>query len=146
MIRLNGLICATILGCGGLAVGGEFLLFDASPARLSAGSAGQPNRELMTVTDPHLQTLLQSALEDAGRRTRLDVSALSVVLAERVTWPDGALGCPQPGMAYPQALVPGYRIHIIAGNETLHYHAGRQGQPFFCPAARVTPPTTDPRT
>jgi hypothetical protein len=146
MIKLGVLICLTILGQAPLVEGGDVSLVDATRPHLSAGSADRTNLESLSVNDPHLQTLVQWALDDAARRTPLETSVLNAVLAERVTWPDGALGCRQPGMSYPQALVSGYRIHVVAGSETLHYHAGNQGQPFFCPAARVSPPATDPRT
>ena len=60
--------------------------------------------------------------------------------AEAVTWSDGSLGCPQPGMMYTQALVPGYRVRIQAGGQVLDYHAGRSGQPALCPAERAIDP------
>jgi hypothetical protein len=40
-----------------------------------------------------------------------------VVQAEAVTWPDGALGCPEPGIVYTQALVPGYWV-VVEAEET----------------------------
>jgi hypothetical protein len=93
--------------------------------------------------DPKVEWVLQ----DAAQRTRLDASRLRVSLAEAVTWPDSALGCPEPGRQYTQALVPGYRIRIVAGAETLEYHGSLRGQPFFCPASRIQPPAAaDPRT
>jgi hypothetical protein len=50
-------------------------------------------------------------------------------------------------MGYAQALVPGFRIRILAGAEVLEYHAGRSGKPFYCPAGRATEPAAvDPRT
>ncbi len=94
---------------------------------------------------PQLQAMVQLALADTARRRQLTPSTLQVALAEAVTWPDGSLGCPQPGMLYTQALVPGYRIRILAGNETLEYHASQRGQPAYCPASRITSPIPDPR-
>jgi hypothetical protein len=94
-----------------------------------------------------LQAKVDLALQDAAQRTQLDAARLRVTLAEAVTWPDGALGCPEPGRQYSQVLVSGYRIRIAAGTETLEYHGSLRGQPFFCPAARIQPPATaDPRT
>ena len=94
-----------------------------------------------------LQSMVQQALDDAGRRSGRDASTLKLVSAETVTWPDASIGCPQPGMQYAQVLVPGYRIRIQAGPKVLDYHAGRSGQPFYCPAGRVTEPAAgDPRT
>jgi hypothetical protein len=87
-----------------------------------------------------LQTAIDDALTDAARRTGLKRTELEVLSAEAVTWPDGSLGCPQPGMMYTQALVPGCRIRVSAGAETLDYHTGRSGAPMFCPAGRAQAP------
>jgi hypothetical protein len=83
---------------------------------------------------------LDLAMTDAARRTGQPREAITVVTAEQVTWSDGSLGCPQPGMMYTQALVPGYRIVLRAGEETLNYHAALRGPPSFCPESRVVAP------
>jgi hypothetical protein len=90
-----------------------------------------------------LQSAIDAALTDAARRTGLKQTELEVLSAEAVTWSDGSLGCPQPGMMYTQALVPGYRVRIRAGGNELDYHAGRTGAPVFCPAGRAVPPVSD---
>jgi hypothetical protein len=86
-----------------------------------------------------LQSAIDDALTDAVKRTGLKRTELEVLSAEAVTWSDGSLGCPQPGMMYTQALVPGFRIRVRAGTETLDYHAGRRGAAMYCPAGRVVP-------
>jgi hypothetical protein len=87
-----------------------------------------------------LAQVTRSALADAAGRTGLAPDALRVLSAEAVTWSDGSLGCPQPGMMYTQALVPGYRVRIEAGAQVLDYHAGRSGAPALCPADRNVEP------
>jgi hypothetical protein len=37
-----------------------------------------------------------------------------VVSTEARDFPDGSLGCPQPGMAYAQVITPGYRVLVEA--------------------------------
>jgi hypothetical protein len=91
---------------------------------------------------PALQAKIEFATQDAARRTQLDASRLRVTLAEAVTWPDGSLGCPQPGMEYSQVLVAGFRIRILAGATTLEYHASVRGQPFLCPEDRIQGPAS----
>ena len=88
--------------------------------------------------------MIEAALDDAANRSTTARPDIKVTSAEAVTWPDGSLGCPQPGMMYTQALVPGYRIVLQAGEQTLNYHAMSRGRPVFCPASRVAPavPTT----
>jgi hypothetical protein len=46
-------------------------------------------------------------------------------------------------MAYTQALVPGYRVRIVAGDRVFDYHAGRGGQPQWCPPGRAQAPLSD---
>jgi len=89
---------------------------------------------------PGLQTAIDAALADAARRTGLDPRALKVVGAETVIWPDGSLGCPEPGVVYTMAPVPGYRIRIESAGRVLDYHADRRGAPALCPQGRSTEP------
>jgi hypothetical protein len=86
--------------------------------------------------------LLEAALDDAAHRTSMERSQIEVVSAAAVTWSDGSAGCPAPGMMYTQALVPGYRIVLQAGEQVLNYHAGRSGAPKYCPAERVIAPAS----
>ena len=55
-----------------------------------------------------------------------------VLVAEDVIWPDGSLGCPQPGMSYTQALVDGYRIDLVVGTTIYSYHGAVGRDPFLC--------------
>lgn len=68
--------------------------------------------------------LLNAILDDASQRTGLASEVLVVRRAEAVTWSDGSLGCPMPGMFYTQALVDGYQIVLDAGGQSLDYRAG----------------------
>ena len=58
--------------------------------------------------------------------------APELVVAEQVTWPDGALGCPQPDQIYTQALVEGYRIVFRTGGEEIAFHGAAGEAPFRC--------------
>jgi hypothetical protein len=87
-----------------------------------------------------LESVKEAALVDAAKRTGVSRNLLEVVSAEAVTWSDGSVGCPMPGMMYTQALVPGFRVRIRAGGKELDYHAGRTGAPVLCPAGRAIPP------
>jgi hypothetical protein len=77
---------------------------------------------------------------DAATRAGVAVSAVEIKSAQGVTWPDASLGCPRPGMLYPQVLVPGWRVLIVAGGKTYAYHAGRRGNWAWCPADRAQAP------
>jgi hypothetical protein len=90
-----------------------------------------------------LETAVQAALADASRRTGLAFDALQVISATPVTWRDGALGCPQPGRVYTQALVPGYRVRVRGAGQEFDYHAGLRGAVALCPADRAVEPLPD---
>ena len=76
--------------------------------------------------------ILQKAITDAAQQAGVDPSAVTVVSAEATTWNSGALGCPEPGKVYTQALVPGYKIVLEAGGKTLNYHASETGSVKLC--------------
>ena len=61
------------------------------------------------------------------------------VLAEAVIWADGSLGCPQPGLMYTQALVPGWRLVVRGPGREAVYHASQRGQWLLCPSGQMPP-------
>ena len=87
-----------------------------------------------------LEEVVRAARADAVRRTGVTADSLVVVSAESVTWSDGSLGCPQPGMMYTQALVPGYRVRLRGPGGEMDYHASTRGALVLCPAGRALDP------
>jgi hypothetical protein len=75
---------------------------------------------------------LNDLLDQAAQETGVPLNEISVVTAESVTWSDGSIGCPEEGMGYTQALVPGFRVVLDVAGEEIHYHAGSDGQFFAC--------------
>jgi hypothetical protein len=103
----------------------------------------QPTREVpMNST---LESVTEAVLADAVQRTGIDRERLKVDSAQSVTWADGSLGCPQPGLSYTMALVPGYRIMVRAGEQLLDYHASQRGYFVLCPAGRAVEPAGEER-
>jgi len=86
--------------------------------------------------------LLAAMRADAARRGHVADAEARVVSVQPVTWPDGAIGCPQPGMVYTQMLVPGWLVQIEAGTQRLAYHVGRGGRWLMCPQGQAQPPLT----
>ncbi len=76
--------------------------------------------------------LIDAAVDDLVATVGVAPGAVEVVLAEPVTWRNGALGCPVPGRDYTQALVDGYRIELTADGDTYWYHGGGDNDPFRC--------------
>ena len=92
---------------------------------------------------PEAQPLVDSAKADAAKRFGVDAQVTSV---QRVTWRDGSLGCPQKGMAYTEALVPGWRLTLKAGERSFDYHASNGGRVIYCAPGRAQEPLPDSAT
>jgi len=90
--------------------------------------------------DPQLESFVSQARSDLARRLETEEAEITVINAEYVTWPNSALGCPEPDMMYTQALVPGYRIRLRADGALHHYHGANDRPPSHCPAGRATKP------
>jgi hypothetical protein len=100
----------------------------------AVGQDGPPPRTPPEVRmNATLESITDAVLDDAAHVSGVQRSALTIVSTETVTWSDGSLGCPQPGMIYTQALVPGYRIRVRAGERILDYHTNRRGYWILCP-------------
>jgi hypothetical protein len=76
--------------------------------------------------------IMQPIYADAAARSGVPVHELVVIRAEAVTWSDPSLGCPQPGMAYPQVLVDGYWVVLEAGGVEYDYRGSGVGQFSLC--------------
>ena len=59
----------------------------------------------------------------------VDPTVISVV---GMTWNDGALGCPQPGGVYTQALVEGFQVVLEVDGEEFDYRVGRGTDVHLC--------------
>ena len=76
--------------------------------------------------------LVVSAREDLAERLGIQLGEIVLLSMEEVTWRDGSLGCPKPGMQYTQALVDGTLIVLSVAGRQYRYHSGRGGTPFLC--------------
>ncbi|HKY47737.1 MAG TPA: hypothetical protein VJQ79_07120, partial [Acidimicrobiia bacterium] len=86
-------------------------------------------------------SLLAAVIEDAASRQSVEVAAVTVLSGQAVDWPDGSLGCPEPGKSYTQVLTPGYLVTVDAGGVTLEYHLNRQGAFKQCSGGTYYPPS-----
>ncbi|MEX0916413.1 MAG: hypothetical protein WD397_05270 [Wenzhouxiangellaceae bacterium] len=101
---------------------------------------GTPKEKQNVKIDPQLEQFVSEAVSDLARRLEIDEQEIEIVEAQFVTWPNSALGCPEPDMMYTQALVPGYRVRLSADGHAYHYHGASDKPPFHCPAERVSAP------
>ncbi|MES2210333.1 MAG: hypothetical protein V4515_09120 [Chloroflexota bacterium] len=91
-----------------------------------AGASDQPDASILP------PGVLAAIVADAAGRTGVDQAQVALVRAQLVTWPDGALGCPVPGMSYTDALVPGAWVIVEADGRELDYRASERGGFVLC--------------
>jgi hypothetical protein len=135
------------------------LVAAAEDATRSPRKLGAPQR----IPDPTVQTLQpvgspvtvasvprevrRAVAADAARRFQVAESAVVLGAVEQVTWSDGSLGCPQPGMSYTQLQVPGYRVSATTAAGKMVYHTDMHGHAVTCGlprGARKPEPRTQP--
>ena len=95
-----------------------------SPAPASTSSSD------VVVSEPPTEQMdaIRADLEARG----VAGSELTLVEARKITWNNGALGCPQPGAQYTQALVDGWWILVKVGDTTYDYRFGDSSSPMLC--------------
>jgi len=101
-----------------------------------------PSEPPPAVTGEVPADLMEAIMADAESRMTTK-GALTVVRAESVTWSDGSLGCPEPGVMYTQALVDGYWVVLDAGGSQMDYRASSRGSFKLCENSLGVPPPSD---
>ena len=86
-----------------------------------------------------LDRLVEQARADLARRSSIPLERISLVEAAAVVWPNSAMGCPQPGMAYLQVPTDGSRIILEADGRRYDYHYGGRRGLFPCEPTRRGP-------
>jgi hypothetical protein len=128
-----GLVMASV-ACSGYG-GQQDADSDTGPVKVEQDQAEVTAMKKLSIKE---QAIL--AQKDLVARLEVDSAAVTFSGATSVNWRSGALGCPEPGMSYTQALVPGTWIMLKSGKTVYRYHAARSGQPFYCPDDRAEPP------
>lgn len=103
----------------------------AAPKRLPQLPAPLPPSEPVTTASVPRE-VRRAVVADAAQRFKLAENLVVLASAERLTWTDGSLGCPMPGMSYSQVLVPGYRIVAKSTGGTFIYHTDSSGNLAVC--------------
>jgi len=85
-------------------------------------------------------SVIAPIVADAARRAGVPVDQVTVIYAHAQTFPDGSLGCPLPGMAYPQIVTDGYRVVVEAGGVQYDYR-GTGGAFRWCDHSASPGPT-----
>jgi hypothetical protein len=77
--------------------------------------------------------VVAAARADLAGRIGSEAAGGAVLLrSEAVTWPDGSLGCPQPGMYYQPIEVEGFQLVFDVDGTQHDYRATVGGNLFAC--------------
>ena len=110
------------------------------PTSVAPVSTAPPTTPASTAPgDPAEAEIVEAAVADLAERLEVDPEEISLVSFEWVTWNDGSIGCPEPGVVYTQALVDGSRVVLRHDGVEYDYHAGAGGNPFLCERSRLEP-------
>jgi hypothetical protein len=103
----------------------------ALPVDTATPNPSEPPKDEPVISNLTLQNLVDQAKADLAERLSIHIDEINLVEARRVTWPDGSLGCPQPGRQYPQVLTAGYLVLLEANGIQFEYH-GSENTIFYC--------------
>lgn len=101
----------------------------ARSAQAIESSADEQAAQATNGFPPHLAALVKA---DAAKRTGVDPDQVTIVSADAVTWPDGALGCRTPGEIAIDVLTPGYRVEVEAAGKRLRFHTDTRERIRVC--------------
>lgn len=82
--------------------------------------------------EPVPDDILTNVKADLAVRTGATVGDIEVVSAQAVTWGDGSMGCPKPGVFYTQVPVEGYWIVLRHAGKDYDYRAASRGWLVLC--------------
>ncbi|MBD0386791.1 MAG: hypothetical protein ICV54_09745 [Nostoc sp. C3-bin3] len=91
----------------------------------------KPNSLLRPIANAMSDTLPVSVknavLQAASKRLQQPISQLTIIEAQQQTWRDGCLELANADEFCTQALVPGWRVVVGIGDQTLVYHTNQTG-------------------
>jgi hypothetical protein len=103
------------------------------PASASTLVAVEPTQPISTANATQLPLDSVDAVRDhLATSESVAHSEVELQLQQEVTWPNGAIGCPEPGMSYTQALVDGSRLVFTVRGTEYEFHSAQGGHYFYC--------------
>lgn len=137
---LAGTLCGLLLACGGNQAPG-------APDGTGHGNEADERHAAARIPVEQAESdgltidqQIAGAVDDLAGRLGISADAVAVREARAVNWGSSAIGCPQPGLNYTQALVPGIRV-LLQFEASVHRYHGRIGKSLFlCPEERAEAP------
>ncbi|MGC3995249.1 MAG: hypothetical protein QM779_14230 [Propionicimonas sp.] len=126
-MRRAAVAVALVVLLSGCASGGT-AMSTPTPSASGTPASASPSPTGTNAVPAARWTAILADLEKRGVPT----DDVQVVSARTVTWNSGALGCPQPGKMYTQALVDGLQVVVSAGGKQYDYRFGHSDNPKLC--------------
>jgi hypothetical protein len=107
---------------------------DAPPPIATPSEAPKPGQGGGTSIAPP-QDLVRAAQRQLALYLKVSPADLPLQSANAKEWPDGALGCPQDGQAYPQVVTPGFLLIFTDAAQSVQYEVhtgGSAAQMLLC--------------
>ena len=82
--------------------------------------------------------IVDSAMQALADALGLDLSAITLVSATPIEWPDACLGLTLPGVGCAEVITPGYLIALEAGGVVYEYHTNGDGSVIRPGSLRLT--------
>ncbi len=89
---------------------------------------------------PEQQKVADQAKAILADELKVDPEDVTILEVKHVTWRDGSLGCPKPGMMYTQVITPGYLVTAEVNGETHQVHMDERGNGVVCSQDQAKPP------
>ncbi|HEX6947479.1 MAG TPA: hypothetical protein VF246_09020 [Acidimicrobiia bacterium] len=131
---------ALVAGCG--IEGATSSTTFPEPVTTTTTTTEPPGNRVSTSTVPSVtgevpEDLLRPVLQDASERAGVPAGELEVTRSQATEWPDGALGCPEPGQSYIQVIIPGYWVEIEGPDDAYDYRLDAKGNFKLCETGRL---------
>ncbi|MEO8437897.1 MAG: hypothetical protein ABI562_05520 [Chloroflexota bacterium] len=113
----------TLAGCTSSTGGGSLRPSSSQPSEVSG--SGVPDSS-GAIDLPG--SVLDPVIAEVSRLSGVPADQVTVLSAEAVTFPDGSLGCPLPGMLYTQVMTDGYKVVAEVAGTTYDFRGTGAGQ------------------
>ena len=124
------IVAALWVAAGCTASSGNGASFGTASAQPSQVPGPTPSGNPGAISLP--ASVVDPVVAEIARLASVPTTAVVVQTAEAVTYPDGGLGCPLPGVTYTQVQVDGYRIVATAAGSTYDYRGSVPGVFRLC--------------
>ncbi len=102
------------------------------------------NDATKSATGEIMDQQISDAVTDLATRIGIEGDSIKVSQARAVSWGSSALGCPEEGMNYTQAIVPGVLLILEVDRSYYRYHGRTGSSLFYCPKDRAIAPAYGP--